>query len=61
MHQYFTVQEFADIYAVHTNTVYNWINDGTIEACRIGGRIIRISASECDMLAVPIRKKPHPR
>lgn len=61
MYQNYTVKEFADIYAVHTNTVRNWINDGTIEVIRPGGRIIRIPASQCDVLAMPIRSKPHPR
>ena len=53
--QYYTVQECADIYGVSEKTVRNWIKEQIIDACRPGGRIIRIDVRSCDNLSAPIR------
>ena len=59
--QYYTVQECAYVYDVCDKTVRNWIKDGIIDACRPGGRIIRIDIRSCDNLSVPIRNLSKPK
>lgn len=59
--QYYTVQECAYIYEVCDKTVYNWIDDGIIEACRPGGRVYRIDIRSCDNLSAPVRNQPKPK
>jgi excisionase family DNA binding protein len=34
--KYLTVQEVALILKVHENTIYRWIDNGTLKAIRIG-------------------------
>ena len=61
MHEYYTLDEVAYIYNVHKNTVRGWIRNGKLEACRPGGRMIRISARDLEVLSEPMRNSPHRR
>ncbi len=61
METFYTIPEVAHIYNVHHNTVRGWIKDGRVEACRPGGRLIRISSRSLEMLSIPIRNTPHRR
>lgn len=61
MDTFYTIPEVAEMYNVHVNTVRGWISDGRVEACRPGGRLIRISSRSLEVLSMPIRKTPHRR
>ena len=61
MHQYYTLDDVAYMYSVHKNTVRGWIRSGKLEACRPGGRMIRISARALEVLSEPMRNTPHRR
>jgi excisionase family DNA binding protein len=51
-----TVQEFAEEWKVHVNTVYRWIADGRVKAKKIG-RVVRIvSASVTDIETQKVEK-----
>jgi excisionase family DNA binding protein len=57
MPEYYSVEQVADIFGVHSRTVRNWIENGQLEAYVVGGRLIRILPSSLDNLAVPIHRK----
>lgn len=57
MQQYYTVKQCAHIYGVTETTVRNWIKGGVVDACRPGGRLIRIDIRSCDNLSMPISYK----
>jgi hypothetical protein len=42
MQNLLTIQEVADLYNVAERTVRNWIDQGLLEAVRLGPKIIRI-------------------
>jgi len=59
MAKYISIQHVADIYGVTERTVRNWIDEGKLEAYRVGGRLIRVLESSLDALCVPmVRRKP---
>jgi excisionase family DNA binding protein len=41
---------------VTPKSIYNWINDGSLPAVRIGRNVIRIRKSDVDALLVPVRE-----
>jgi excisionase family DNA binding protein len=54
MDDYLTIREVAELYAVSEKTVRNWIQEGKLEARRIGGRLIRIESRSLDSLNEPV-------
>lgn len=57
-YQLYTPQKTADILGVTRKTIYNWINEGKIQAIQLPGRGIRIPQSEIDRIlkeSQPIR------
>lgn len=48
---FFTVPEFAEILGVSTKTVRRRLTIGTIQRAPLGGRVVRIPASELSRLA----------
>ena len=43
-----TVQEIAALLKVNTQTVYNWIDSGTLRGIRIGSRRVRVRETELE-------------
>jgi excisionase family DNA binding protein len=51
-----TVEDVSRHLRVTAKSVYNWINDGSLPAVRIGRNVIRIRKSDVDALLVPVRE-----
>jgi excisionase family DNA binding protein len=49
----FTPQEVADLWKVTRRTVYQWIADGRLKACKIGDTV-RIAEAELTAFIQPI-------
>lgn len=50
-HEFYTVQEAAELLRVHENTIYNLVRHKKIEHFRVGNQI-RISATELEKMRV---------
>lgn len=37
---YFTRRELADRFSVHISTIHNWMNEGKLNAVKVGGRTL---------------------
>lgn len=44
-----TIQQVADIFNVHYQTIRNWINEGKIKAMKVG-KTVRISDEEINKI-----------
>jgi excisionase family DNA binding protein len=55
--QLMTVQEVADVFRVSDQTVYRWVDTGTLTALRVGGTI-RIRREAVDGLLAAAETKP---
>lgn len=50
-YQFYTPEEFGKILHIHRRTVYQWINEGVINAVKLGKRgILRIPMTEIDRI-----------
>jgi excisionase family DNA binding protein len=56
--QYITIKDAAAKVGVHPRTVRRWIEDGLIDAYRVGPRVVRIDAASLDSLAVRMGGRP---
>lgn len=45
---FWTIQEIAGLLKVNAQTVYNWVDQGTLRAVRIGSRRVRVRDSELE-------------
>lgn len=53
--RYLTPQEVADFYNVKVKTLYGWINEGKVEAERIGpSKLLRIKREVAEQLPQPV-------
>jgi excisionase family DNA binding protein len=50
----YSIQEAAQFYRVHPDTIRRRISSGQLTAYRLGGRIIRVDADQVDALLRPI-------
>lgn len=49
-----TINEVADMFGVHHNTVRIWISEGRLPAQRLGARAIRIRLTDAEAMIRPI-------
>ena len=47
-----TIAQVALLKRVHINTVRKWINEGTLQAYRVGARTVRIRPADLDAATV---------
>lgn len=45
---YYTVREVAELLRVSSQTIYRWIEEGRIEAVRVGPKVFRIPKDSLD-------------
>lgn len=45
-----TIQQAAEVLQVHDRTIRRWIADGTLEAKRVGPRLLRVKRQSIDSL-----------
>lgn len=56
-----TVKEYAEIYRVHEQTVYQWIQQGAVDAIKRGAgrrRIVRILLDDAESAALADARRP---
>jgi putative molybdopterin biosynthesis protein len=56
----YTPQEVADLWKVTRRTVYEWIKDGRLKACKIGDTV-RIAEADLKAFVQPIQLQSSPR
>lgn len=57
MEQLYTISEVAEILKMKERTIEEWTRNGTINAVRVGPKLVRIPREEVERIITPMNKE----